>query len=113
MPSKMRRFAPVLSGNILVPATPVSFLIGSDFLLPIHCGNHSDYQNFVIKNLRKYYPDPDSISRDVRVIIDRFWNLDLSYTYQMLKNHKESFRFYKCRKFTRYSRKEASSALEI
>lgn len=51
-------------------------------MLPINCGSHADYQNFVVTNLRKYYPDPDSISHSTWDIIDRFWNLDLSYTDQ-------------------------------
>ena len=41
-------------------------------MLPVHCGSHADHQNFVVTNLRKYYPDWD--------IIERFWNLDLSFT---------------------------------
>lgn len=49
-------------------------------MLPVNCGSHADYQNFVVTNLRKYYPDPDSFSRSTWDIIDRFWNLDLSYT---------------------------------
>lgn len=49
-------------------------------MLPVNCGSHSDYQNFVVTNLRKYYPNPDSIARSTWDIIDRFWNLDLSYT---------------------------------
>jgi hypothetical protein len=24
-------------------------------MLPVNCGSHADYQNFVVKNLRKYY----------------------------------------------------------
>lgn len=51
-------------------------------MLPVNCGSHADYQNFVVDNLRKYYPDPDSISQSTWDIIDRFWNLDLSYTDQ-------------------------------
>ena len=54
-------------------------------MLPVNCGSHSDYQNFVVKNLRKYYPNPDSIARSTWDIIDRFWNLDLSYTDEKLK----------------------------
>ena len=46
-------------------------------MLPVNCGSHSDYQNFVVENLRKYYPNPDSIARSTWDIIDRFWNLDL------------------------------------
>ena len=68
----------------IVPAQPVSFLIGGDFLLPVNCGSHSDYQNFVVENLRKYYPNPDAISRDTWDFIDRFGNLDLYYTDEMM-----------------------------
>ena len=55
-------------------------------MLPVNCGSHSDYQNFVVENLRKYYPNPDSIARSTWDIIDRFWNLDLSYTDEKLKS---------------------------
>ena len=58
-------------------------------MLPVNCGSHSDYQNFVVTNLRKYYPD--SIARSTWVIIDRFWNLDLSYTDEKLKNRYSVF----------------------
>lgn len=54
-------------------------------MLPVNCGSHSDYQNFVATNLRKYYPNPDSIARSTWDIIDRFWNLDLSYTDEKLR----------------------------
>lgn len=60
-------------------------------MLPVNCGCHSDYQNFVVKNLRKYYPDPNSIARSTWDIIDRFWNLDLSYTDEKLKNRYSVF----------------------
>ena len=49
-------------------------------MLPVNCGSHADYQNFVVKNLRKYYPNPDAIARSTWDIIERFWTLDLSYT---------------------------------
>lgn len=55
-------------------------------MLPVNCGSHSDYQNFVVENLRKYYPNPDSIACSTWDIIDRFWNLDLSYTDEKLKS---------------------------
>jgi hypothetical protein len=48
-------------------------------MLPVNCGNHTDYQNFVVDNLRKYYPNPDALPRATQDIIDRFGNLDLSY----------------------------------
>ena len=35
------------------------------------------------------------------------------YVFSIYSNHKEFFQFYKCRRFTRYSLKDASSALEI
>ncbi|SFC27987.1 hypothetical protein [Butyrivibrio sp. YAB3001] len=53
-------------------------------MLPVNCGSHTDYQTFVVDNLRKYYPNPDSISQNTWDIIDRFWNLDLSYTAQSM-----------------------------
>ena len=49
-------------------------------MLPVNSGGHSVYQDFVVTNLRKYYPEPDKIARSTWDIIDRFWNLDLSYT---------------------------------
>ena len=29
-------------------------------MLPVNCGSHADYQDFVVTHLRKYYPDPDA-----------------------------------------------------
>ena len=49
-------------------------------MLPINCGSHADYQNFVVTNLRKYYPNPNALARSTWDIIERFWNLDLSFT---------------------------------
>ena len=49
-------------------------------MLPVNCGSHADYQNFVVTNLRKYYPVPDALARSTWDIIERFWNLDLSFT---------------------------------
>lgn len=54
-------------------------------MLPVNCGSHTDYQNFVFENLRKYYPNPDSLAKSTWDIIDRFWNLDLSYTDKFMK----------------------------
>lgn len=55
-------------------------------MLPVNSGGHTAYQNFVVEMLRKYYPNPDTIARSTWDIIDRFWNLDLSYTDIRLKN---------------------------
>ena len=49
-------------------------------MLPINCGSHADYQNFVVTNLRKYYPNPNTLTRSTWDIIEWFWNLDLSFT---------------------------------
>ena len=49
-------------------------------MLPVNCGSHADYQNFAVTNLRKYYPNPDALAPSTWDIIERFWNLDLSYT---------------------------------
>ena len=47
-------------------------------MLPVNSGGHTAYQDFLLVNLRKHYPVPDSISPSTWDIIDRFWNLDLS-----------------------------------
>ena len=60
-------------------------------MLPVNCGSHADYQNFVVTNLRKYYPDPNAFSRDTWDIIERFWNLDLSYTDELLATKYSKF----------------------
>lgn len=49
-------------------------------MLPVNCGSHTDYQNFVTENLRKYYPNPDALARSTWNIIEHFWHLDLSFT---------------------------------
>ena len=36
-------------------------------MLPVNCGSHADYQNFVVTNLRKYYPNPDSLAISLNV----------------------------------------------
>lgn len=49
-------------------------------MLAVNTGDHSAYQNFVVEMLRKYYSNPNAIAHSTGNIIDRFWNLDLSYT---------------------------------
>lgn len=49
-------------------------------MLPVNCGSHADYQNHVVTNLRKYYPNPNFLARSTWDIIERFWTLDLSFT---------------------------------
>ena len=60
-------------------------------MLPINCGSHSDYQNFVVENLRKYYPDPNTIARSTWDIIERFWTLDLSCTDELMLDKYSKF----------------------
>ena len=60
-------------------------------MLPVNCGSHADYQNFVAANLRKYYPNPDALARSTWDIIERFWNLDLSDTDVLLADKYSKF----------------------
>ena len=55
-------------------------------MLPVNSGGHTAYQNFVTENLRKYYPNPNALARSTWDIIERFWNLDLSYTDELLRD---------------------------
>lgn len=55
-------------------------------MLSVNSGGHAAYQNFAIKNLRKYYSDPSSIPTSTRDIIERFWTLDLTYTDELLRS---------------------------
>ena len=46
---------------------------------PYTTGGHSAYQDLVLTQLRKYYPDAaDSLPSSAWEIMERFWNLDLS-----------------------------------
>ena len=60
-------------------------------MLPVNCGSHADYQNFVVENLRKYYPDPNALTRSTWNIIERFWHLDLSDTNVLLADKYSKF----------------------
>ena len=60
-------------------------------MLPANSGGHTAYQIFVVENLRKYYPDPDSLARSTWDIIERFWNLDLSYTDEFMRDKYSKF----------------------
>ena len=46
---------------------------------PVNTGGHSAYQERVLTQLRKYYPDaPASLSASTWDILEKFWSLDLS-----------------------------------
>lgn len=55
-------------------------------MFPVNSGGHAAYQNFVLENLRKYYPNPDVFSKSTWDIIEHFWNLDLSYIDELLRD---------------------------
>ena len=55
-------------------------------MLPVNSGGHTAYQTFVLENLRKYYPDPTVFAKSTWDIIERFWNLDVSYTDELLRS---------------------------
>lgn len=55
-------------------------------MLPVNSGGYSAYQDFLLTQLRKYYPVPDSFSHSTWDIIDRFWNLDLSFTDEFMRD---------------------------
>lgn len=60
-------------------------------MLPVYSGGHAAYQNFFLTQMRKYYPNPDSIARSTWDIIERFWNLDLSQTDILMKDRYSVF----------------------
>jgi len=62
------------------------FRLEAIFMLPVNSGGHTAYQDFLLVNLRKHYPVPDSISPSTWDIIDRFWNLDLSFTDEFMRD---------------------------
>ena len=43
---------------------------------PVNIGGHSAYQDRVLTQLRKYYPNAASLSSSTWQIIDKFWNLN-------------------------------------
>ena len=47
-------------------------------MLPVNTGGHSAYQNFVVENLRNYYPNPDCMPKSTWEIMKRFYLKDLT-----------------------------------
>ncbi len=62
------------------PSPAAADIFRLETIFYVNCGSHANYQNFVVTNLRKYYPDPDALARSTWDIIEHFWNLDLSFT---------------------------------
>ena len=76
----MWRFAPLIKKTYCSGPAGTDFLIGGvSKLKPINFGGHAAYQNRVLEQLRKYYPDAaDSLPASTWEIMEKFWNLDLS-----------------------------------
>ena len=55
-------------------------------MLPFNPGGHAAYQDFIFNQLRKYYPNTDSLPRDTWEIIEHFYQKDLSQVDVMLKD---------------------------
>ena len=54
-------------------------MIGGDLLKPFNSGGHAAYQERVLTQLRKYYPDAaSSLPSSTWDIMKKFWTLDLS-----------------------------------
>ena len=59
---------------------------------PINIGGHSAYQERVLTQLRKYYPNAaTSLSPSSWQILDKFWNLDLSPIDDLMQNRYSVF----------------------
>lgn len=59
---------------------------------PINTGGHSAYQNNVLIQLRKYYPDAaNSLSSSTWQILEKFWSLDLSSIDFLMKDRYSNF----------------------
>lgn len=59
---------------------------------PINIGGHSTYQERVLTQLRKYYPNAaTSLFPSSWQILDKFWNLDLSPIDDLMKDRYSVF----------------------
>ena len=58
---------------------------------PVNIGGHSAYQDRVLTQLRKYYPNAASLSSSTWQIIDKFWNLNLSQVDELMKDRYSVF----------------------
>lgn len=58
---------------------------------PVNIGGHSAYQDRVLTQLRKYYPNAASLSSSTWQIIDKFWKLNLSQVDELMKDRYSVF----------------------
>lgn len=72
----MRRFAPLIKSAFFDWRRFSCYLLTPATIPPIK----------VLENLHKYYPNPDSIALSTWDIMDRFWNLDLSFTDKFMRD---------------------------
>ena len=49
-------------------------------MLPVNCGSHADYQHFVVTNFVNIILILTLLPPSTWDIVERFWNLDLSFT---------------------------------
>ena len=60
-------------------------------MLPINPGGHAAYQDHVVTELCKYYPDPSSLPESTWEILEKFFYNDLTYTDLAMKNRYSAF----------------------
>ena len=54
---------------------------------PVNIGGHTAYQDRVLAQLRKYYPDAGtSLDSATWEVMEQFWNLDLSAVDQIMQD---------------------------
>lgn len=88
----MRRFEPLIIKVFPSGAAGQDFLIGGDFLKPFNSGGHAAYQERVLTQLRKYYPNAaSSFSSSTWDIMEKFWNLDLSQVDSLMQDRYSVF----------------------
>lgn len=83
-----------LISKVICPAQPEhTFGIGGAFLLkPVNVGGHAAYQDRVLSQLRKYYPDAaSSLPAHTWDIMEKFWNLDLSEVDSLMQDRYSVF----------------------
>lgn len=77
-PQKCGASRPLINKVIRSGVTGTHFLIGGDLLKPFNSGGHAAYQEHVLSQLRKYYPDAiSSLPAPTWQIMEKFWTHDL------------------------------------
>ena len=89
----MWRFAPLIEKAYRSGAAGTDFLIGGvSILKPINIGGHAAYQDRVLEQLRKYYPDAShSLPASTWEIMEKFWSLDLSEVDLLMQDRYSDF----------------------